>query len=75
MGKLILYIIIAILIYWLIKNRKQKHAKNETPIDPIEDMVSCKHCGIHLPKSEAIYDSNQYFCCKEHCIQHTNSSS
>lgn len=73
MGKLIFYIIIAILVYWIIKNRKSRKAKKETPLEPIEDMVSCAYCGIHLPKGEAISDRNRYFCSNEHCHQHINS--
>ncbi len=75
MGKLIFYVVIAILIYWLINNRKSKQEKKETPSESIEDMVSCTYCGIHLPKSEAISNRNNYFCCNEHCNQHTNSPS
>lgn len=72
MGKLIFYVIIAILIYWIINNRKSKQEKKETLLEPIEDMVSCSYCGIHLPKSEAIRDRNNYFCSDEHYHQHTN---
>ena len=30
------------------------------------DMVQCIHCGVHLPKEEAIYDEPNFFCCEEH---------
>lgn len=67
MGKLIFYIIIAILIYWVIKNRQSKKEKAQTLLESVEDMVSCTHCGVHLPKSEAITSpNNKYFCCTEH---------
>ena len=73
MSKLIFYLVIAILIYWLLNNRKSKHMKKETLVEPIEDMVCCRHCGIHLPKSEAILIHKDYYCCKEHCNQHANN--
>ena len=76
MGKLIFYIIIAILIYWIIKNRQPKEEKTETLLESSEDMVSCTHCGVHLPKSEAITShNNQYFCCTEHRNLYTSSLS
>ena len=76
MGKLIFYIIIAALIYWIIKNRQPKEEKTETLAESIEDMVSCTHCGVHLPRSEAISSHhNQYFCCNEHRNLHTSSLS
>lgn len=76
MGKLIFYIMVAVLIYWVIQNRQSKTEKTETHSEPIEDMVSCTHCGVHLPKSEAISnDKNQYFCCNEHRNLHISSLS
>jgi len=75
MGKLIFYIIIAILIYWIIKSRQPKQKQAGTPPESIEDMVSCAHCGVHLPKSETISSHNKYFCCNEHCNQYIDTSS
>ncbi|HYJ19425.1 MAG TPA: PP0621 family protein [Burkholderiales bacterium] len=31
-----------------------------------EDMVRCRVCGIHLPKSEAITSRGDIFCTREH---------
>lgn len=31
-----------------------------------EDMVRCRVCGIHLPKSEAITSRDEIFCSREH---------
>ena len=37
-----------------------------------EKMVSCMHCGIHVPLSEAIQvKSGMFFCSTEHQRQHT----
>ncbi len=75
MGKLIFYIMIAALIYWIIKNRQPKEENTETLSESIEDMVICTYCGVHLPKSEAISHHNQYFCCNEHRHLHISSLS
>ena len=75
MGKLFFLIIIAGLIYWVIKNRQPKKEKTEE-LESYEDTVSCSHCGVHLPKSEAINShENKYFCCAEHRNLYTNSLS
>jgi uncharacterized protein len=29
-------------------------------------MVSCRHCGMHLPASEAISDARGHYCSVEH---------
>jgi hypothetical protein len=35
-------------------------------------MVSCSHCGIHVPLSEAVHvNSGSFFCSTEHQRQHT----
>jgi uncharacterized protein len=31
-----------------------------------EDMVKCAHCGVNLPRSEAIFSSGDFFCTPEH---------
>ena len=38
----------------------------------VEKMVSCSHCGIHVPLSEAVQsNSGSVFCSIEHQRQHT----
>ncbi|WP_292921156.1 PP0621 family protein [Nitrosomonas sp.] len=73
MGKLFFYILIALLIYWIIKNRHSKKDSDISDLDSIEDTVSCVHCGVYLPKSEAINYQNKYFCCQEHCDKFLSS--
>lgn len=34
--------------------------------DTPESMVRCAHCGIHLPRSEALLLNNETWCSKEH---------
>ncbi len=29
-------------------------------------MVTCRHCGVHLPASEAIADAQGHYCSVEH---------
>lgn len=31
-----------------------------------ESMVQCAHCGIHLPRSEALLSNGQTWCSQEH---------
>lgn len=40
--------------------------------EQVEKMVSCSHCGIHVPLSEAVQsNSGSVFCSIEHQRQHT----
>ncbi len=46
-------------------------AKTERPkqVD-YEDMVTCAHCGVHLPRSQAITESGKTFCNEQHARAH-----
>ena len=33
---------------------------------PLESMVRCEHCGIHLPRSEATQVNGKVWCSEEH---------
>ena len=32
----------------------------------IEQMVACAHCGLHLPRAEALEHAHRHYCCAEH---------
>lgn len=44
-----------------------KHGRNpgRTPMIT-QDMVPCAHCGLMLPKNEAIIQGSKTFCSEEH---------
>ena len=31
-----------------------------------QDMLACAHCGVHIPRAEALMQGNQAYCCAEH---------
>jgi len=31
-----------------------------------QDMVACAHCGVHLPRTEALTSGQRSYCCAEH---------
>lgn len=46
-------------------------ANNSRPARPAavqqaEQMVRCAHCGIHLPRSEAVLNAGETYCGQEH---------
>ncbi|HRH06612.1 MAG TPA: PP0621 family protein [Burkholderiaceae bacterium] len=51
------------------RNDEMMQAKTRTP--PKQQMVSCAHCGVHLPQSEALPSPDglggaPWFCSAEH---------
>jgi uncharacterized protein len=33
---------------------------------PPEPMLTCAHCGMHLPRGDALIAAGQAYCCAEH---------
>ncbi|SDQ61754.1 MULTISPECIES: PP0621 family protein [Nitrosospira] len=72
MGRLLFFVLIAVLVFWAIRSyrrglkKRQEEAQKESPSIESEDMVRCTHCGVHLPKSESILSEDKFFCSDEH---------
>ena len=66
--KYLLWIGLFLIIYWIV--RISGNRRNRAPSPPAarapEEMVTCAHCGVHLPVSESIRASGHHFCCAEH---------
>lgn len=67
MGKLLLLVVIALVIYGLLKSYSRKiNNPPATKVDGAEDMVRCAQCGVHQPKSESILSEGKFYCSNEH---------
>jgi len=68
LGKLLLLALAIWMVLLLLKQYRRGIGAGSRPSAKPEsqDMVSCKACGVHLPKSESILKKGAYFCCKEH---------
>lgn len=68
-------ILIIALVVWLLL-RMIKNWANRNPSGQkgnkaqIETVVRCQHCGLHIPKHEAVETDNQYYCSQEHLRLH-----
>jgi uncharacterized protein len=46
---------------------RQQHLKQQPPrAAKSVDSVECGYCGLHLPRSEAIQQGEDFFCNREH---------
>jgi len=66
--KLLLLIAIAFVVMAIIRTyqRSLNRPPASKPSHEVEDMVKCAHCGVNLPRSEAIYSGGDFFCTPEH---------
>jgi uncharacterized protein len=73
MVKVLIIALAVALLLWLLFGRaarRDKPPRREPPRDMrrggAEDMVSCAHCGVHLPRSEALAARSLHYCSAAH---------
>lgn len=64
MGRLLLIIAIAAVVYLLFRSYRKQAPQPGKP--DTENMVRCAHCGVHLPQGESVRDDGRFFCSAEH---------
>ena len=73
MLKFVIIAVAIVLLIWLLLGRNAPSdkpapgAKRDRRADgSAEEMVSCAHCGVHLPRSEAIAARSLHYCSAAH---------
>ena len=59
------------LLLWLLFGRTARNGKpslngRRDGLGGAEEMVSCAHCGVHLPRSEALAVRSLHYCSAAH---------
>jgi uncharacterized protein len=66
--KYLLWLLVILLAIWALKRNRAGHAvppPSSTTSGPTE-MITCAHCGIHLPVEEAVSGQKGAYCSTEH---------
>ena len=64
---LALFLIVWFLIWLIRKQFSLKTGNRSADIeDQSEDMLACKTCGTHVPRSLAVYRNDNCYCSEEH---------
>ena len=79
MSRIVLLIVAVLVMIWLLRRaltgRKPGGGagRPDRPVSPVPELVACAHCGVHLPKNEAVAGRNAdgsvsgpYFCSESH---------
>lgn len=65
MSRLILYLAIAAVVYYL-----YRALRGPRPAKPrlmrAHDTVRCEHCGVHIAVDDAVNDDSHHYCSAEH---------
>jgi uncharacterized protein len=69
--KFLLLVVAVVALLWLLRGSRRgvnppPVAKPAPPPDELQAMVSCAHCGIHLPQNEALPGRGGVFCGEPH---------
>jgi uncharacterized protein len=68
-AKFLLVIAVFIVVYLFLRSYRRRGEAAPPPAAAAkhgEDMVRCRICGVHLPKSEAVTSRGEIYCSKEH---------
>jgi uncharacterized protein len=69
MGRILFFVLLAVAAYvgwqWLRRPSRTTVERKATP-PSAQMMVSCAHCGLHLPRQDALPAGAQFFCCEDH---------
>ena len=82
LGKLLLIILAILGIVWLLRGARRTggdadrtsraSGAADTPQDTgaLQPMARCAHCGLHVPRTEALAHGANHYCCTEHRPPH-----
>lgn len=70
MGRIFFFLLLALAVYvawkWVQRASVARTSQPKPRAASAQAMVSCAHCGLHLPQSDALAVSGRYFCSDEH---------
>ena len=73
--KYLLIVLVVLLVLWLARSGRRRDGGGEAASSPppapsgqstSEEIVACAHCGVHLPRSEALPGRGGLFCGEAH---------
>ena len=67
MKYLLVVCVVAVVLWLMLRPRKLQPPATARPQDTqAQTMVQCLHCGVHLPRGEALVDARGAFCSQAH---------
>ena len=66
MSKLLLFGLLAFIGYLIFRGKGSSGSRRSPARRPVEQMVVCARCGVHLPEGECLTSEELHYCCEEH---------
>lgn len=75
MRNLLIFFLILIGVWWVRRalqrtGRSARRDERRQKLDEPERVLACRHCGVHVPESEGVRNSDGFYCCEAHQRQH-----
>jgi uncharacterized protein len=67
--KYLIWLLVILLAIWVFKRSRRDEADTPAKKQPLAapaNMLTCRHCGIHLPQDEAVAGEQGPYCSTEH---------
>lgn len=71
--RLLFWIILIAAAFWLWRRLTSKPKATNKPQQTTVMMVRCAHCGVHLPREQALQNHDQWYCSQGHLEQDNQS--
>jgi len=68
--KFLLLFFIFMVLLWQWRHARQpkvRAARKNTRPTPVQEMLQCAHCGVHMPAADAIKGRKGLYCSAAHC--------
>jgi uncharacterized protein len=70
MARILFFVLLALAVYvawkWMQRASVTRVSQPKPREMSAQAMVSCAHCGMHVPQSDALALDGRYFCSDEH---------
>lgn len=72
MGRILFFVALAaVVVWWLFLRKPRRPLDGQGPARPgrggaVDDIVACAHCGLHLPRADAVVEGDALYCGEEH---------
>lgn len=68
--KYLIVVLVLVVFAWIVlrgsAKTKPRSGRRDASANGPEAMVTCQHCGIHLPPKDAVEDARGTFCSEAH---------
>ena len=65
--KYLFWLLVILLVWWAWRRTQASGTRQSPPAAPAtQEMVTCAHCGIHLPHDEAVAGTRGQYCSPAH---------